>query len=415
MLDTVSVLTVVACWPDDRATDLKFQKIISALNESISPVPKVIVIGILPAEHQKLVDDTISPDYYVKEKLDDVFHDLSTNLGPQQHKASKYRLPTDDGTNETLINNTSAASFRESGTLSWQSYYTNGPEHFYVARDLLPTIVNDIKSNFIDTLNQGFVKIFHAPGSGGTTIGQYILWNLHEITPCVQIRTDSLAKPRQIAENISVLYKETHSPIVVLFDGSDKNKFEQIQQQLHHVIVVFIYLERVSETKINLDKHEYFLQGTLSKKEARRIGPKFIRCCHDNVKKKDQIQKLVEEVEKGVNHHLVEFGLVIHLQEFTGVANYVAEYLKVDIKSKELNTNQRVLGYLSLVQFYGQGTMPCQMFGTLFGKSAYYKFTYDKFPASIKEFTVPVESGFVQNSVRICHFLIAREILDQIL
>ncbi|XP_021357803.1 uncharacterized protein LOC110453251 isoform X3 [Mizuhopecten yessoensis] len=445
MLDTVSVLTVVACWPEDRATGLKFQKIISALNESIAPAPKVVVIGIPPAEHQSLIDEMISPNYHLKEKLDHVFHDLSTNLGPQQDNSLTYRLPTDDGTTVTRINDTSAASFRESmqilyldnpsqssssdmsaseeeerlffkgGTLSWQSYYTDGPEHFYVARDLLPTIVNDIKCNFIDTLNQGFVKIFHAPGAGGTTIGQNILWNLHEITPCVQIRTDSLAKPQQIAENISVLYKETHSPIVVLFDGSDKNKFEQIQQQLHHVIVVFIYLERVSETKINLDKHEYFLKGTLSKGEARRMGPKFIRCCHDNVKKKDQIQKLVDGVEKGVNHHLVEFGLVIHLQEFKGVAKYVAEYLKVDIKSKELNKNQRVLGYLSLVKFYGQGTMPCQMFGTLLGRSADYKFTYDKFPASIKEFTVPVESGFVQNSVRICHFLIAREILDQIL
>ncbi|XP_033725373.1 uncharacterized protein LOC117315333 [Pecten maximus] len=445
MLDTLNILTVVAFWPEDNATGMKFQKIISVLNESISPAPQVVLVGNPTAEQTTLID-MISPDYSLEEKLEHVLHDLSTNLAIQpQPKEFKYKLPTDDGSNNTQINDTLAASLREcmdvlyldnpypnsgsdlsaseeeerlffkGGTLSWQSYYMNTPKHFYVSRHLLSAILKDIRGNFVDELKSGVVKVFHAPGAGGTTLGQGILWELHTITPCVQIRPDSVAKPHEIAENITALYKKTHSPIVVLFDEGDEDNFDQIQQQLNDVPVILINLKRTSDIKQDLKENEYFLKGHLSSDEAWRMGPTFIRCCHDDVRKKDQIQKLVDEVIKGVNHHLIEFGLVIHLQEFKGLPTYVAEYLKIDKRNRKISQSQKVLGYLSLVQFFGQGIMPCQMFETMLEKSKDFKFTYDKFPTSISEFTVPVGPEYHQHSIRICHFLIAKEILNQLL
>ncbi|XP_069102652.1 uncharacterized protein [Argopecten irradians] len=445
LLDTLSILTVVAFWPEDRVTGMKFQKIISVLEESISPAPKVVVIGTPSAEHDTFLDK-VSPDRFLKEKLEHVFHDLSINVEPQQSSEDfRYMLPTDDGINNAQIDSSLANSLRENmhvlyldnpyqssvsdmsaseveeqhffkgGTLSWQSYYANGPEYFYSSRDLLRTIVDDIKREFVDRLNPGIVKIMHAPGAGGTTLGQNIIWELHNITPCIQIRTDAAAKPRDIAANISALGKNTHSPVVALSDGIEDDQLDLIQQQLHNTIVIFIHLKRTSDNKITPLKNEYFLEGHLSPKEACSIGPRFIRCCRDDVKKKDQIQRLVDDVRKGVKHHLIEFGLVIHLEEFNGLASYVAEYLKIDKQSKGFSKSQRVLGYLSLVQFFGQGILPCQMLGTMLGKSDDYKLTYGKFPRDIQEFTVPVGSASNQHSIRICHFLVARQILDQLL
>ncbi|XP_060074752.1 sterile alpha motif domain-containing protein 9-like [Ylistrum balloti] len=444
MLDTVELLTVVAFWPDDTVTGMKFQKIISVLNESISPPPKVVVVG-NPSDVDSTLIKMISPDYFLTEKFEHVYHDLATNLGPQQQpEAFKYRLPTDDGCNNTQIDDIKAASFRENmdilyldnpypnsfdlsaseeeeklffkgGTLSWQLYYKNGPKHFYAPRDLFSTIKQDISVNFIAKSEPGCIKVFHAPGAGGTTLGQNLIWKLHKITPCIQIRTESFAKPGDISQNISDLYKETHCPIVVLCDETDDNTFQQIQQQVNHDIVVFIHLKRVSEIKGDLGKNEYFLKGHLSPEEACRIGPTFLRHCNDDIRKKDQLQTLVDEVKKGINHHLIEFGLVIHLEEFRGVTSYVSEYLKDGKTRSELSKAQRVLGYLSLVHFFGEGIMPCQMFGTVLGKSADYKLTYEGFPSIIKEFTVPVGSGSNSNKMRICHFLIAGEILEQLL
>ncbi|OWF48302.1 uncharacterized protein LOC110453253 isoform X2 [Mizuhopecten yessoensis] len=446
LLDTVKQLTVIAFWPRDQDTSKKFQKIISVLHESVQPFPQVVVVSDNPTQENITHIDFIEPDYHLKEKLEHVFHDLAAKVGQKRNpKQSTYRLPTASGSCATSIDSTQAASFRESmqvlyldnpcqtdlpdlfaseeqeklffrgGNLSWEAYYNNSPEHFYVPRDILPLIVDDIRSAFIDGMKSGEITIFHAPGAGGTTLGQNILWQLHALTPCVQVRSDTLVTPKQAANHITKLYQATHLPILVLFDELNDTTFENIRGKLKDICVIFLNLKRVSVIERKLKKHEYFLSGALSANEAKRMGPKFTRCCEGDSEKKDQIQKLVDDIVAGHKHHLIEFGLVTYLHEFIGVAAYVSEYLKLDEQNKELEKSRRVLGYLSLVQFFGQGIMPCQLFGTMLGKSLEFTFRYDNFPPTVKEFTVPVESDFTRNSVRICHYLIAKEILDQVL
>ncbi|XP_033725890.1 sterile alpha motif domain-containing protein 9-like [Pecten maximus] len=447
LLDTVMKLTVIAFWPEDNDTGKKFHKVLSVLTESIRPLPQVVVIIDNPTTLNKSFIEAIEPDYTLFEKCEHIFHDLSTNVKHRHgSKRSSYELPAADGPRPTRIDNASAATFRDSmqvlyldnpfhtdlsdltaseeeetlflkgGTLSWEAYYNYGPEHFYVARDICPVIVNDIRRDFIDTCNAGDVTIYHAPGAGGTTLGQNIIWNLHELTPCVQVRSDTLVSSKKIAKQINTLHTETHLPIVVLFDGSSNdNAFDFIRRKCNDICVIFIHLKRVSAIGKNLKTHEYFLPGALSKNEAKRMGPKFIRYCGNDSKKKDQIQKLVDEVVSGQKHHLIEFGLVTFRDEFTGVGPYVYACLEFDNQSKEFDNYRKVLGYLSLVQVFGQGIMPCQLFGTMLGKSPDYTFHYEKFHRTIKEFTVPVDSDFTRNSVRICHYLIAKEILDQVL
>ncbi|XP_069102746.1 uncharacterized protein [Argopecten irradians] len=445
LLDTMLSLTVIAFWPDDVETGRKFEKVLSVLGDSIKPSPQVAVIIDSPSIENRTLIENVEPEHTLREKHEHVLHDMMLNIRPKKRsELSTYELPTAGGLSSKCIDGSLATSYRDSmhvlyltnpfqtdiadlsaaeeeenlffkgGTLSWEAYYNHGPEHFYAPRDIFRSIVTDLRRNFIDKDEGGTITIYHAPGAGATTLGQHIIWELHNETPCVQVRSDSQVKSTKIAKQINILHTETRLPIVVLFEGSSNdNIFELIRGKCTESCVVFIHLKRVSTTVMETKDHEYFLSGVLSHGEAVRMGPKFSRCCGNDNDKKDQIQRLVKDFSDGKKHHLIEFGLVTYLHEFTGVRSYVSEYL--NLVGKDLSRCRDVLGYLSLVQVFGQGIMPCQLFGSVFGKSDNYMFQYKNFPAPVKVFTVPVDTDFTHNCVRICHYIIAMEILEQIL
>ncbi|XP_033762522.1 sterile alpha motif domain-containing protein 9-like [Pecten maximus] len=443
-LDTVLPLTVVLFWPEDKVTGFQFEKVLSNINFHIRPLPNVVIVGSPPSEHRILIDQ-IDPDYFLQEKFEHVLHDLSTNIGRvQSGKQLQYTLPTDDGTFVTDISESQAASFKENlhvlycdspyrtdwvdlnkpeeeerlffkgGTLSWQAYYDYGPDHFYEARDLLVDILSTIKRDFLEKIQSGTIKLYHAPGAGGTTLGQNILWDLHKCTPCMQIRSDTSSSIQDIADNIATLYRTTNLPVVVMLDGPDEKVFDQLRWHLKTIVVVFLLLKRVIDhmDESHFHSNQFLLHGTLSPKEAKRICPKFRRFCDSNAKR-DQIQHLLDEVIEGKKHHLIEFGLVTYLEEYTGVAAYVAEYLRLNKKSKRLENFQKVLGYLALVQVFGQVAMPIQVFSKMLGTPPDKKISLGQFPQSVQEFVVMEDKR--RQSIRICHFLIAKEILEQVL
>ncbi|XP_021371092.1 uncharacterized protein LOC110461772 isoform X3 [Mizuhopecten yessoensis] len=443
-LDTVLPLTVVLFWPEDTVTGFQFEKVISCINCQIRPLPQVAVIGNPPGKHEIIIDQ-IDPDYFLHEKHEHVLHDLATNLGRGQiGKQLQYTLPTDDGTSFTDISESEAAIFKEDmhvlycdnpyrtdwadlnkpeeqerlffkgGTLSWQAYYDYGPDHFYDARDLLVTILKRIKTDFVDEFQSGTIKLYHAPGAGGTTLGQKVLWELHESTPCLQIRSDTSSDVKDIAENIEIIYRKKNRPVVVMLDGPDDKLFDQLRRHLKIITVIFLLLKRVSDhmDTRHFDRTQFLLPGTLSPNEAKRICPKFCRFC-DNNKKKDQIQTLLDEVVAGKKHHLIEFGLVTYLGEYTGVAAFVAGYLRLNQQNKELEIFQKVLGYLSLVHFFGHAAMSIQFFSKMLENLPDKKVSFRQLPQNVREFVVMEDCR--QNSIRICHFLIAKEILEQIL
>ncbi|XP_069110561.1 uncharacterized protein [Argopecten irradians] len=444
-LDTVVPLTVVMFWPEDTITGFQFEKVLSCINYHVRPLPYIVIAGCPPREHDLLIEQ-ISPDYSLQEKFDHVLHDMSSNLGRvQSGKQLQYSLPTDDGTLGTDISESNAADLKEDmhvlycdnpyrvdwadlnkpedeerlffkgGTLSWQTYYDYGPEHFYEPRDLLFDILTTIKRDYLEKFQSGIIKLYHEPGAGGTTLGQKILWDLHESTPCLQIRSDASSSIRDIAEKIEFLYKKTYLPIVIMLDGPDEKIFDQLKCHLKTITVVFLLLKRVTDhiDESCFHSNQFLLRGTLSPKEAKRICPKFRRFC-DNNAKKDQLQQLQDEVIAGQKHHMIEFGLVTYLDEYTGVAAYVAEYLRLNSKAdlESLENFQKVLGYIALVQFYGQVAMPIQLFSKMLGTSE-EKISLKQLPKSVQEFIVMEDKK--RNSIRICHYLIAKEILEQIL
>ncbi|KAK3608344.1 hypothetical protein CHS0354_030799 [Potamilus streckersoni] len=227
-----------------------------------------------------------------------------------------------------------ADKFYKGGTLHWFAWYSCGMGHFDIERDLLREIAKKIKYLTTESCRAAVIKILHAPGSGGTTLGQRILWTFHEQIPCVHLKLHTASTVQDVISKIEFIHEQTHLPVLVLIEV----------------------------------------------------------------------------------HYLYEFGMPTYLHEFKGIRSYVKGYLQLeDNPTKELLPWQKILGFLSLAYYYGQTSLSCQIFAALLNKPANYCISLDDFPHPVQQFVVPDTNEGRTKLIRICHYCIAQEILEQLL
>ncbi|XP_067659326.1 uncharacterized protein [Haliotis asinina] len=326
-----------------------------------------------------------------------------------------YKKIPEDSADADVIEE-EAHVFFKGGTLKWDTRFLCGSDYLDVERDAMDQIVEKIKG-FVLSFKSGQYTLYHAPGSGGSTLAQRVLWELRDISPCVQIHFHSGASVGDIVSRLEYLYERTHLPVIALIDGEDEHNIRYLRRSVRQMCLVVLYVKRypysMSE-KANTSK-EFWLQGHVSRKEARNLATKFGCFCTDK-QKADALKSLSKDVKKGVEHQLYEFGLTAYLHEFNGIQSYVDGYLRVDKDtSKELLPWQKMLGYISLVYYYGQTSIPCQFFARMLGKPANYVVSIDDFPFEVRLFVVNDASKGKSNEIRACHYIIAKEILEQLL
>ncbi|XP_046572915.1 uncharacterized protein LOC124280955 [Haliotis rubra] len=327
-----------------------------------------------------------------------------------------YLKILEDSSSDVEVIEEEAHVFFKGGTLKWATRFLCGSEYLDVERDAMDQIVEKIKS-LVLSFKSGLYTLHHAPGSGGSTLAQRVLWELRDISPCVQIHFHLGASVGDIVSRLEYLYERTHLPIIALIDGEDEHNVRYLRQSVRQICLVVLYVKRYpySMSEKPNTSMDFWLQGHVSKREARNLATKFGSFCKDE-QKVDALKSLSKDVKKGFEHQLYEFGLTAYLHEFNGIRSYVDGYLRLDKNtSNELLPWQKLLGYISLVYYYGQTSIPCQFFSRMLGKPANYVVSIDDFPFEVRQFVVIDATKGKSNGMRACHFIIAKEILEQLL
>ena len=312
-------------------------------------------------------------------------------------------------------------TFNKGGTLSWVWWYVIGPGRAEIKRDEMNKIFRTIKKYIKDRKSE-IITLQHSPGSGGTTLSQSILWELKDVTPCAQIKHNTCSAVTDLIEKITCLSDVTNMPVVILLDGEDEHRvhsLKRLSERMKICVIMFWVRRYIGE----IDYFEYIgksitfkLGEKLTKQEARVLRLKYIRTEGD--KRHNSLEKLIEDVENDKPVAIFEFGLAAHSYEYRGIQSYVNGYLKLsESEGSELQSWQRSLAYLSLVYFYGHSSIPCHFFTDIVCSRTDKKVIMETkdFPEEMQEFVVRGMNESRTNTVRISHFYIAKEILDQIL
>ena len=168
----------------------------------------------------------------------------------------------------------------------------------------------------------------------------------HDQFPAIQVKK-SISSMDDFIGRISFLHTKTHLPILILLDGSEETFIRQLLKCLKYVTYLIIYVKRhpYSPPKNERDPLKFFLSGTVSKQESRKLSQIFSERCNSE-SKRSSLQRLNQDVQDGTNHNLYEFGMTAYLHEFKGVVSHVQGYLRLqDNPSKELQSWQKILGY----------------------------------------------------------------------
>ncbi|XP_061184870.1 uncharacterized protein LOC133192881 [Saccostrea echinata] len=447
-----TTLKAVVFWPNDENIQFMFWALLKMV--------EILGIDVILCDHllNQSTDEQsflkiIQPNFVIKQPLQDIFRHMSVVLNANKNCSQKqhvYQLPTADGTNNPGIDDKMAADLREDlhvlylnnpyqrgseedfslfdleeeeknflrgGNLHWFAFYEAGVGHFAAERDLTKLIVERIKTKYIDTFKSGKITVFHEPGSGGTTLGQQILWSLRTETPCLQVEMNMTSTVPSLINRIEVISKKTNLPLVLLIDGDDRHKVKGLYNLVNHLMVIFIHIRRLIVKPKTISENEFWLPGKVSRQEVKKLAIKFT--CHcDSDLKKDKITDLVKDVERGKLRLMYEFGMTVFMEDFRGIHSYVKGYLQLDENpqhDRELQPWQKILGYLSLVYYYGQTSIPCQFFVTLLCWQNNYDVGIEDFPFQVRQFIVSCRFEGKPNCIRICHYVVAKEILEQLL
>ncbi|XP_076456991.1 uncharacterized protein LOC143291170 isoform X2 [Babylonia areolata] len=316
-----------------------------------------------------------------------------------------------------------AEHFCRGGTIRWYTWYEVGPGYLDVKRSIADELFKHVMQSFIAKYKSGYVTVFHAPGSGGSTMAQRLIWDVHMEAPCAKVRQRSGSSPEDIADKLVFLHQRSRMPVIALFDGEDEPRLKQILAFLQRSPVVVLQLKRylchLSESRVSVSGTETkaYLSGFVTDKESRNLVLRYGGRCDTDTSKVERLHKLDKEVQKQTEkHQMFEYGMTVYAHEFRGVRAYVRGYLDLPLnQNKELEPWQRCLGYIALVYFYGQTAIPCQFFVHIMGKPVNYAMDLNDFPYQFQILVVQDSNEGRKGYLRIAHYIIAREILEQIL
>lgn len=450
-----TVLTVLILWPENEDLVGFMQRFIQiCLDENLEPSPKLI----LCMSNEPKTDtgrsylNTLWREwnqhiYIFKLSLEEICSAINSVMNNDQGiPKNGYILPASDGKCSLSAREASRLKedmevlyqdnpynkasedvdalseerhqFYRGGSFHWFAWYDCGNDRVDVDRDLKNSIVS-ILEGIIESNKSEIVYLYHAPGSGGTTLAQRVLWDFHQKIPCVHVKLRTASTVTELVGKVEMLHDKSHKPVLLMIDGEEESRVRHLMRLLtSNAIAIILYVKQYPYQikKGETMRSKVFLESTVSSKEAKNLAMKYGDRCYGDQHKIKTLNKLSKDVEKKEPHFLYEFGLAAFTHDFKGVEAYVKGYLRLqDNTDGKLKNWQKILGYLSLVYYYGQASLPCQFFQPLLYMKEDEVVDIDDFRYPIKDFIVVDKNEGRKGNVRICHHIIAQEILQQIL
>jgi hypothetical protein len=292
----------------------------------------------------------------------------------------------------------SAEVFRRGGTVTWKDLDLHQDCDRDINAALRAQIEYDLNSRDAVRLN-----LYHAPGAGGTTVGRRIVWDVHTTFPSLLLNHYA---PRQTAERLARISALTELSVLVLVDGSEHSQREIDEllrelQALQAPAVIFQVLRRFD--RLNAGKRQFWLSESLNQREADRFT-------HVYSLAKPESTPALKKLAYGDERYRTAFffGLTAYDRQYRGLSSYVS--FRLNGTSAE---QRAILEIIALAHYYGQQAIPTQYFApaALMPPSQNVEFErfFDIAPGAL-ELLVHEPA-----SARASHFLVAQEMLQQLL
>ncbi|XP_070545015.1 uncharacterized protein [Ptychodera flava] len=256
--------------PQESIHDIPFEYICLKLCEELKDAGQVGRFKLPAMKGEAMMEIEIAPKdaAWLKEFFDVLYLDYDHNLATGG--------PEDFG-----------QDFLRGGTLSW---YEVKLHLFDVEREIFSKLKNLIHDN-ISKGRSAVVSLYHAPGSGGTTVGRRMLWDIHleRKCSCVYVNSKSPEFLVEVEQRISWLHDKTYLPVFVLIDSFVYKDSVGVSRLFNvcsrEVPVVILYVQRyIGRITKYFQGNKAWLEGEVSYNEAIRLERVFSASCPPDAK-----------------------------------------------------------------------------------------------------------------------------------
>lgn len=238
--------------------------------------------------------------------------------------------------------------YRRGATVSWRN--------LQLRHDCDRDLSNEVKTQVeADLRGRQTVRInlYHDPGAGGTTVGRRIAWDLHQQYPTAVLNA---CDPQATADRISKIASLTENSVLLLIDGGEISErevdslYEFAKAQNIPVVILQVLRRFYPQTK---GRRQFWLDSKLTDREADRFRNAYSL---SRPEKSSLLEQLATDLN-GSSRTAFYFGLTAFEAEFLGLQRYVSARIR------HLSPEQsKVIVYIALAHYYGQQTIPMQLF-----------------------------------------------------
>lgn len=251
-----------------------------------------------------------------------------------------------------LVGEDHAADFRKGAEPTWRN--------FNLRHDCDRDATSNVRKQVEQDLQQRKtvrVNLYHSPGSGGTTLGRRIAWDIHTLHPTAIL---TRCAGRETAEKLGKIAALTENSVLVLVDGGQHSErdvddlFDFLKA--NHIPVVLLQVLRRFK-KQTTGNRQFWLEAQLSEGEADRFRDAYSQA---SPARRSELAALAKTT--GSTRNAFFFGLTAFGRDFRGIGTHV------EVRLEGLTAEQRrVAAFIAIAHYYGQQALPAQAFAALFG------------------------------------------------
>ena len=162
--------------------------------------------------------------------------------------------------------------YRLGGDISWRNLHL----HHDCDRDITAMIRSQVETD-LRKRQTVRINIYHSPGSGGTTVGRRVAWDLHSIFPTGVLRK---AAPPDAETRITKVAALTESTVLIVVDGEQHSDREiddlyDLLKARHTPVVLLQILRRFHPQASG--RRQFWLDAQLTDNEAAGFRDAYIR------------------------------------------------------------------------------------------------------------------------------------------
>lgn len=300
-----------------------------------------------------------------------------------------------------LAGDDDVANYRRGADVSWRNLQLR---HDY-DRHITPMIHTQVEEA-LRRRQAVRINLYHAPGSGGTTVGRRVAWDLHGTYPVgILLR----CSPPDTAGKISKIAALTERSVLVVIDGGQHSErdIDDLYEYLRaaHTPAVLLQVLRRFRPQMS-GKWQFRLDAELNDVEADRFRTGYAEIVPLRTGQLNDLARLRNNPQRNAFF----FGLTAFGKDFRGLSRYVESRISI-----LTDDQKRILLYIAMAHYYGQQSVPAQAFAFILGlprsKTLSFSAVFADSAAQALELLIETRDG----EWRTVHHLVALEIMQQIL